>query len=270
MRIGVKPGPYGWDYQQLRESWIAAKQAGFDVVACFDHVSAAPQGIAAWDAPSLLTAMAGCTRRIIISVEVINASLRNPFLLAGQLAVAQAASGGRLRVGIGAGSAHLARFDHLGLGIPFPAHEQRIRHLGACCRILPLLWQGASVDEPTLGLAQARLGPVGITPPELFVGGASDAVLEIAARHADGWHSPAESERFPALSRRLDEICAAAGRDRPLEKVAQVFVQETGLNGARDALLRLEHADASAVTFILHYERGPRWVHRLGEALRLG
>jgi alkanesulfonate monooxygenase SsuD/methylene tetrahydromethanopterin reductase-like flavin-dependent oxidoreductase (luciferase family) len=270
MRVGVKPGPYGWDYHQLQESWIAAEQAGFDMVACFDHVSAAPQGTTAWDAPSLLTAMAGCTQRIALSVEVLNASLRNPFLLGGQLAVAQAASGGRLRVGIGAGSAHLARFDHLALGISFPGHEQRIRHLQACCRVLPLLWQGATVDDPTLGLTQASLGPIAITPPDLLVGGASDAILEIAARHADGWHSPAEPEQFPALSRRLDEICADAGRDRHLEKVAQVFIQECGLNGAQDVLRRLEDAGATAVTFILHEERGPEWVHRLAQALKLG
>ncbi len=80
----------------------AAEQAGFDLVACFDHVCAAPRGMAAWDAPSLLAAIALHTEQVLISAEVINASLRYPFLLAGQLAVAQAASGGRLRAGLGA------------------------------------------------------------------------------------------------------------------------------------------------------------------------
>ena len=270
MRVGVKPGQYGWGYQELHESWVAAEQAGFDLVACFDHVSAAPRGMTAWDAPSLLTAMAAATDRILISVEVINACLRHPFLLAGQLAVAQAVSGGRLRVGLGAGSAHLARFDHRGLGIPFPAHDERIRHLEACGRVLPALWRGETVDEPALGLRRASLGPVAITPPELFIGGTSDAVLEIAARHADGWHTPAEPGRFPALARRLDRICDQAGREQPIQKAAQVFVAEAGLPGARDVLRRLQDAGASAVTFILHTERGPAWVRRLGDALGLG
>jgi alkanesulfonate monooxygenase SsuD/methylene tetrahydromethanopterin reductase-like flavin-dependent oxidoreductase (luciferase family) len=249
---------------------VAAEQAGFDLVACFDHVCAAPRAMAAWDAPSLLTAMACSTERILISVEVINASLRNPFLLAGQLAVAQAASGGRLRAGLGAGSAHLARFDHHALGIPFPPHNQRLRHLEACSRVLPALWRGETVDEPALELRQASLGPIAITPAKLFIGGASDAVLEIAARHADGWHTPAEPGRFPALARRLDQICDATGREQPIEKAAQVFVQETGLQGARDVLRRLEDAGASAVTFVLYTERGPEWVRRLGDALGLG
>jgi alkanesulfonate monooxygenase SsuD/methylene tetrahydromethanopterin reductase-like flavin-dependent oxidoreductase (luciferase family) len=267
--VGVKPGQYGWGYQELQASWAAAEEAGFDLVACFDHVSAAPRGMAAWDAPSLLTAMAARTERVLISAEVINVSLRNPFLLAGQLAVAQATSGGRLRAGLGAGSVHLARFDHRALGIPFPAHEERVRHLEACCRVLPSLWRGETVDEPALGLAQASLGPAGIKPPELFVGGASEAVLEIAARHADGWHTPAVPGQFPALARKLDEICDRAGRQRPIEKAAQVFVQDVGLEGARDVLRRLEDAGASSVTFILHHEHGPGWVRRLGETLRL-
>jgi alkanesulfonate monooxygenase SsuD/methylene tetrahydromethanopterin reductase-like flavin-dependent oxidoreductase (luciferase family) len=264
VRVGVKPGQYGWGYLQLHQSWVAAEQAGFDLVACFDHVSAAPRGIAAWDAPSLLTAMAAATERILISVEVVNASLRNPFLLAGQLAVAQAASGGRLRVGLGAGSAHLARFDHNALGVPFPEHDQRVRHLESCSRVLPALWRGAVVDEPSLGLRQASLGPIEITPPELFIGGASDAVLQIAARHANGWHTPADPERFPALARRLDQICEGTGRDQPIEKAAQVFLEETGLDGASDALRRFEDAGASSVTFILHNEHGTEWVRRLG------
>ena len=270
MLVGVKPGQYGWDYRELQDSWVAAEQAGFGLVACFDHVSATPRGMAAWDAPALLTAMAARTERVLVSVEVINASLRNPFLLAGQLAVAQAASGGRLRAGLGAGSAHLGRFDHQALGLPFPPHGQRIRHLEACCRVLPQLWRGAAVDEPALGLRAASLGPIGIKPPELFVGGSSDAVLAIAARYADGWHSPPEPARFAGLAKRLDELCHTVGRDRPVQKVAQVFLQEAGLERARDVLRRLQDAGASAVTFILHAEHGPGWVRRLAEALELG
>lgn len=57
---------------------------------------------------------------------------------------------------------------------------------------------------------------------------------------------------------------------QPIEKAAQVFVQETGLDGARDDLRRLEDAGASVVTFILHTEHGPGWVRRLGDTLGLG
>ena len=84
-------------FDELTASWRAAEAAGFDIVSCFDHVTAAPAGLRAWNAPSLLVAMAGRTERFALAVDVLNVSLRHPFLLAGQLAVAQAASGGTSR-----------------------------------------------------------------------------------------------------------------------------------------------------------------------------
>jgi hypothetical protein len=98
VRIGVKPGQYGWTFGELVASWGIAEEVGFDVLACFDHVSSSPEGRQSWDAPSLLIAMAGRTQHIGLAVHVLNASLRHPFLLAGQLAVAQAHSGGRVEV----------------------------------------------------------------------------------------------------------------------------------------------------------------------------
>ncbi len=51
MRIGVKPGQWGWSYEELEASWQAAEECGFDLISCFDHVSDAPEGLAAWNAP---------------------------------------------------------------------------------------------------------------------------------------------------------------------------------------------------------------------------
>src|SRR6266536_2048181 len=42
MRVGVKPGEWGWPYEELVASWRAAEEEGFAIVSCFDHVSAAP------------------------------------------------------------------------------------------------------------------------------------------------------------------------------------------------------------------------------------
>lgn len=126
-----------------------------------------------------------------------------------------------------------------------------------------------SVSDPALGPSDASLGPIGTDPPELDVGGTSDAVLEIAARDADGWHAPADPARLRLLSRRIDEICDQVGRERPLGKADQVFLAEVGLARARESIDRFAAAGASTVTFILHTERGPDAVRRLGEALRL-
>lgn len=268
MRIGVKPGQWGWTWDELVESWKAGEECGFAVVSCFDHVSAAPAGLAAWDAPTLLAAMAGVVPRAGLAVDVLNSSLRHPFLLAGQLAVAQAASGGRLEVGLGLGSYHLARYDHAALGVPFPSRRERAARLEASCRALPALWRGEEVTDPALGLTSASLGPVGIEPPPIIVGGTSETVLEIASRHADGWNAvQPDPARYGDLARRLDELCEHGGRARPVAKAVQIFVRDIELRDARDLVARFEEAGAESTTFVLVEERGAEAVRRLAAAV---
>jgi alkanesulfonate monooxygenase SsuD/methylene tetrahydromethanopterin reductase-like flavin-dependent oxidoreductase (luciferase family) len=265
MRIGVKPGQWGWSFDELRASWVAAEQAGFDLVSCFDHVSAAPAGLTAWDAPTLLAVMAGLTERVRLAVHVLNVSIRPPLLLAGQLAVAQAASGGRLEVGLGSGSWHLARHDHRAAGVVFPPFEDRVRRLERCCRVFPALWRGATVSDDVLGLEDASLGPLGIEAPPIVVGGAGDRVLAVAAAHADAWNgSSIEPERFEERVTRLDRLAEG----RPVAKQVQLWFREVGLEGAREAVVRYEAAGADTIVFVLDEERDPDMVRRLADAVR--
>lgn len=264
MRIGVKPGQWGWGFDELVAAWTKAEAEGFDLISCFDHVSAAPAGNAAWDAPTLLAAMAGVTSRIRLGVHVLNASLRPPLLLAGQLAVAQASSGGRLEVGLGTGSWHLARHDHRAAGVPFPPFAERVRRLEACCRVFPALWRGEQVSERVLGLHEASLGPIGIEPPPIVAGGTSDRVLAVAAAHADAWNaSSVAADRFGELGGRLDEL--ASGRS--VGRQVQIWLREFGLVGARDAADRYGGAGADTVIFVLDDERDPDLLARLAGAV---
>jgi alkanesulfonate monooxygenase SsuD/methylene tetrahydromethanopterin reductase-like flavin-dependent oxidoreductase (luciferase family) len=267
MRIGVKPGQWGWSFEELRASWIAADECGFDVLSCFDHVTSAPMGKPAWDAPSVLTAMAGVTSRVALGVHVLNAALRHPVLLAGQLAIAQAASDGRVEVGLGAGSFHLARFDHRATGIPFPAMADRLNRLEACARVLPRLWQGETVDDQTLELAGASLGPIGIRPPRLVVGGVGEEAMAIAARHADGWNaSEPDPARYAELLARVARACEQQGRRRPLERQTQIFLRDVGLERVRARLDAFRHLGVDTVVVVLDEERGPDHVRRLADA----
>jgi alkanesulfonate monooxygenase SsuD/methylene tetrahydromethanopterin reductase-like flavin-dependent oxidoreductase (luciferase family) len=264
VRIGVKPGQWGWTFAELEESWRLAEEVGFDVLACFDHVTASPQERRAWDGPSLLAAMAGRTDRIRLAIHVVNTSLRNPFLLAATLAVAQASSRGRLEVGIGAGSYHFARYDNAAIGVAFGSYRERMERLRACCRILPALWRGEHVTDTTVGVVDASLGPIGIDPPKLFVGGSSESALRLAAQHADGWHSPDE-DGFPERSNRLDELSAELGRPT-VEKSIQLWPTE--FDGLRDRIALLGEAGASTVIFVLDVDqRGRAWVGRLADAV---
>lgn len=215
MRIGLKPGQWGWRFPELRRAWAATEEAGFASLWCFDHVTAAPAGIPSWEASALLVDMAAVTRRIPVGVMVFNAGLRHPFLLAAALAVAQAASGGRVRVGLGAGSG-LAKADHQALGLPFRAFPERVRRLEACCRLLPALWRGETVYDEEVGLHRASLGHIGIQPPPLIVGGRSPGGHPRPGVAAHGPGGP-RARRASALRRHLHSgRSSAAARRAPV------------------------------------------------------
>lgn len=267
MRIGVKPGPWGWSFAELVPSWRAAEEAGFDLLACFDHATASPRPGSVWDAPTLLACIAALTDRITVAVRVVNVCLRHPFLLAGQLAVAQAASEGRLDVGLGAGSFGLARHDHEALGIPFRKFGERMARLEATCRVLPALWRGEGVNDESLALSDASLGPIGIDPPRLVVGGGSARAMAIAAQYADGWNlSAADPTEFEAARVRLERVCAQAQRKPPVAAEAQLWVRDLWKD-RRSHLRAFEAAGAEAVILVLDEERGPDEVLRLADAV---
>jgi alkanesulfonate monooxygenase SsuD/methylene tetrahydromethanopterin reductase-like flavin-dependent oxidoreductase (luciferase family) len=211
--------------------------------------------------------MAGVTSRVRLAVHVLNASLRPSLLLAGQLAVAQASSGGRLEVGLGTGSWHLARHDHRAAGLPFPPFAERVMRLEATCRSFPALWRGETVTDEVLGLEEASLGPIGIDPPPIVVGGTSDRVLAVAAVFADAWNaSSVPAGRFAELTVRLDELTA----QRAIARQVQVWLREDGLEAAPQVAARYEEAGADTLIFVLDDERDPDTIGRLAALVRRG
>src|SRR6266498_4515568 len=95
MRVGVKPGQWGWAYEELVASAARCRGGGLR-----DRLLLRPRKRRTSGSCRLERALASdrhgrVTETIGLAVDVLNVSLRHPFLLAGQRAVAQAASGGR-------------------------------------------------------------------------------------------------------------------------------------------------------------------------------
>src|SRR5437879_6444039 len=111
MRVGVLPFALGTSFPDLVGSWRAAEEAGFAALWTVDHATATADLRPAWEASSLLVAMVGCTQTIPVGVLVFDVLLRHPFMVAGSVAVAQALSGGRIRVGLGVGD-KFSQLDH--------------------------------------------------------------------------------------------------------------------------------------------------------------
>src|SRR5262249_49757338 len=164
--------------------------------------------------------------------------------------------GGRLEVGLGAGSP-MSEADSRAYGIPFGAMGERIGRLGEVCRILRLLWLEPSVSFSgryyRLEDARPVARPVQQPGPPLWVGGGSERVLRIAARHTGSCTSPGRAERFPELPARLRTLCAELGRDpATLRLSAQFFLRDRPAAEVRADLDRYEQAGADGAMAVIN------------------
>lgn len=217
-----------------------AEELGFDSVWLYDHLftpakqstpyPGSADGVYRFplDAPYLdcvavLGALAAATERVTFGTRVMVPLLRNPAVLAKQLAGIDEIAGGRLMLGLGVG---WMPEEFEAAGVPF---ERRGARMDEHVALMRNVWSGTL--QPFEGEFYRHVAgsflprPPRGTIPVLF-GGFSQAALRRVARLGDGWAVMVPTEDFgdrepadvilPALYDRLDALrreCDAAGRD---------------------------------------------------------
>lgn len=157
-----------------------AEASGFDTLLAPDHPGSCASPFVA------LAAAAAVTRTIRLGSYVSNAGVREPMLLAADVATLDVVSGGRAVLGLGAGHTPA---EWAAVGRARPDARTRIDRCLAVADATRRLLAGdeVTVDTPTLVMRQARLTeprPVQEHVP-LLVGGNSRRLLRWAAEHAD-------------------------------------------------------------------------------------
>ena len=161
---------------------------------------------------TMLSFLAGATRRIRFGPSVLVLPYRNPVLTAKMLATMDFLSKGRLFVGVGAG--WLAEeFQAMGS----PPFEARGAVTDEWIQIMVKLW---TEPDPTFEGRHYRVGDVGCYPqpiqkphPPIYVGGNSRPAIRRAARLGQSWHAfRVPAGELPALNAYLTGQVAAAGR----------------------------------------------------------
>ena len=142
-------------------------------------------------------------------------ALRNPVLLAHQVATLDQASEGRLILGIGiATDVPSIRAEFRAVGVPF---EKRVGRMNEGLRLARALWQGQAVDWD--GLWQVEGGVLAPTPhrpggPPLWLGGGVLAARQRAGRHYDGWFpNGVDPATFKEQMAEVRQAATDAGRD---------------------------------------------------------
>ena len=157
-----------------------AEAVGFDTLLVPDHPGACAAPFVA------LAAAAAVTSTIRLGSYVVNAGVREPMLLAADVATLDVVSGGRALLGIGAGHTPA---EWAAVGRTRPDVDSRVERCIAVAEATTALLRGeqVTVDGPYLRMTAAELAeprPVQDRLPLLF-GGGNTRLLRWAAQHAD-------------------------------------------------------------------------------------
>ncbi|GHK02677.1 hypothetical protein SY2F82_44740 [Streptomyces sp. Y2F8-2] len=197
----------------------AADAAGFDYVACCDHVAvprrlAPAMGTVWYDPVATLAHLAAVTERVRLLSHVAVVGLRHPLVTAKQYATLDHLSGGRLVLGVGAGH---VREEFEALGVDFgrrgPLLDEAIDALRKALgpEEFPV-HHGKAYDFEGLG---QRPRPAQPHIP-FWVGGSSPAAVRRAALKGDGWLPQGDPRhRLPVQIARIGQLREQAGLAGP-------------------------------------------------------
>jgi probable F420-dependent oxidoreductase len=168
----------------------AADELGYDSIWTTDHVLMSrgqeePYG-RILEALITLAYLAPIARRVKLGVSVLVFPMRNPVLIAKEVASLDVLSEGRVILGVGAGW-NESEFDALSAEF-----GNRGRRLNEALGVLKTLW--TDTDPRFAGeftrFGDVLFGPRPVQPggPPIWIGGPSTAALRRAATLADGWH----------------------------------------------------------------------------------
>jgi alkanesulfonate monooxygenase SsuD/methylene tetrahydromethanopterin reductase-like flavin-dependent oxidoreductase (luciferase family) len=184
--VGVSESPIELSVQASptdQRSWVGlarrCESVGCRALLVGDHPGSGPSPFVA------LAAAASVTSTLRLGSYVINAGVRDPLLLAGDVATLDVVSDGRAELGIGAGHTP-AEWAMTGRTRPPPAG--RIEHLIWMTTVVGDLLAGRSVPADAAGgLIDAQLtGPRPVQHPvPVLVGGANPALLRWGGGHAE-------------------------------------------------------------------------------------
>ncbi|MAG29776.1 MAG: LLM class F420-dependent oxidoreductase [Deltaproteobacteria bacterium] len=228
MRIGlfIRSHP-SESLDTVLDRFVAAEESGFDT-AWAGHTFE-------WDALSLLALAGRITRRIELGSWVVPTYPRHPVAMAQLALTAQAASGGRLALGIGVSHRTVIQ-KRMGIDYAGP-----LRHMREYLTVLsPLLAGERTLYRGEVFRIAAQLDAAAGAPPPILLAALGPRMLELAGQQAQGVAIWLGAERFVgdyALGQ-IEAGARAAGRACP-RIVVGLPIAVSRDPGALDAVERL-------------------------------
>jgi F420-dependent oxidoreductase-like protein len=217
-------------WEQWRALASTAERSGFEALFRSDHYLSV-QGRherGSLDAWSTISALAAVTETIRLGTMVSPASFRHPSVLAKSVASADAISGGRVELGLGAG---WLESEHRAYGFPFHDTRTRMDVLEEQLQVIRGHWADGAFsfdgEHYRVEDLDARPKPVQRPGPPIVIGGSGGPrSLRLAATYADEYDTVFPTPEFcHELRGKLDDACEKAGGERlPLSIMTGVLV----------------------------------------------
>lgn len=284
MKFGVCLPNYGNEVtaEGIRSFALEAESLGYDSVWCTDHIlmnsgSGTPYERITESVASL-SFVAASTATVKLGISALIIAMRNPVVVAKQLATVDYLSGGRLVVAIGTGWSE-KEFGNLGADF-----HDRGRRVDESVRLLRSLWSGKADFVGKRTGVEFR-GVVFEPAPEqrslpVWIAGNSEFAMRRAVRLGDAWHPNVfEMGSFEALVKRFrampggeaKEICVRMALKMDTDESTYVSPQgekRLVLSGDLDrtgaVLERLERLGVSCAILAPNHDGRSSVSHQLG------
>jgi alkanesulfonate monooxygenase SsuD/methylene tetrahydromethanopterin reductase-like flavin-dependent oxidoreductase (luciferase family) len=208
----VVMAPGNPDFASLIDLAETAEGHGFDSVWCGDSVLARPR----LEALSTLAAIAGRTQRVKLGTAVFLPALRNPVILANEVANLDIISNGRVILGVGIASKSPAvEKEFNACGVSF---RHRVSIFEECITLMRRLWTEPEVtfngrhfqlDGVSLGLQPVQMGGVPI-----WMAASAEKPQRRMLKIGDGWFPNSTSpDAFTEGWQQIESLAKESGDD---------------------------------------------------------
>ena len=183
MKIGISLSNYGPMPSRsfLKEAALEIENLGLDSIWVSDHIIV-PKTDKPWnrvfEGITTLGFLASVTESVNLGSSIILVPLRDPMVLAKQIATLDALSNGRVIVGVGIGwnKKEFKLLEH--------DFEKRTTDIVKKVQIMRKMWANEYLQQ---GYSCEPL-PISKSGPPILIGGQSKAALERVVNFGDGWH----------------------------------------------------------------------------------
>jgi alkanesulfonate monooxygenase SsuD/methylene tetrahydromethanopterin reductase-like flavin-dependent oxidoreductase (luciferase family)/hemerythrin-like domain-containing protein len=217
LQFGVFITPLAAQATGVLELARLADVVGLDIVSFQDHPYQ-PRFLDTW---TLLSVVAAETTNVRVAPNVANLPLRQPVVLARSAASLDILSGGRVELGLGAGTFWDAIEANGGRKL---TPGESVDALAEAIEIVRAVWnteerRGVRHRGTHYTVDGAKSGPAPAHDIEIWLGAYKPRMLRLTGATANGWlpsQAYLELDRLPAMNTAIDDAAADAGR-RPEE-----------------------------------------------------